>query len=243
MARRGQGLAIRAASGYEGAARQKAEPAVSNPDSFIQEVTEEVRRDRLYGYVRRYGWIAVLVVLLVVGGAAFNEWRKARAQAQAEAFGDAVLTALEADAGARAGALAAIEAEGARAAILTLLQAAEAQRAGDEAAALAAFASVENNNALPASYRQLAALKRVMLAGDTLPVDEREALLSGLAQPDMPFRPLAMEQIALLRIETGETGAALAILRDLLDEPEATQGLRNRARQLIVALGGDAPTG
>ena len=45
---------------------------MSNPDSFIREVTEEVRRDRLYGYVRRYGWIAALLVLLVVGGAAWN---------------------------------------------------------------------------------------------------------------------------------------------------------------------------
>ncbi|MBK5926405.1 hypothetical protein [Rhodobaculum claviforme] len=213
---------------------------MSNPDSFIQEVTEEVRRDRLYGYVRRYGWIAVLLVLLVVGGAAFNEWRKARAEAEAQAFGDAVLEALGTGTPeARRAALAGIDAAGARSGILALLQAAEAQRAGDREAALAAFAAVEADNALPQSYRQLAALKRVMLAGAELPNDERQAVLSGLAQPDMPFRPLAMEQLALLRIEAGETAAALEILRDILDEPEVTEDLRARVRQVMVALGGD----
>ena len=36
---------------------------MSETDSFIDEVNEEVRRDRLYGALRRYGWIAILAVL------------------------------------------------------------------------------------------------------------------------------------------------------------------------------------
>ena len=54
---------------------------VSDTDSFIDEVTEEVRRDRLFGLMKRYGWIAVVAVLLIVGGAAYNEISKARARA------------------------------------------------------------------------------------------------------------------------------------------------------------------
>ncbi|KKK62940.1 hypothetical protein LCGC14_2999320, partial [marine sediment metagenome] len=70
---------------------------MSNTDSFIDEVTEEVRRERLFGFLRRYGWIAVLAVVLIVGGAAYNEWRNASERAEAQAFGDALLAALEAD--------------------------------------------------------------------------------------------------------------------------------------------------
>ena len=41
---------------------------MSDTDSFIEEVTEEVRRDQLYKYVRKYGWIAIALVVGVVGG-------------------------------------------------------------------------------------------------------------------------------------------------------------------------------
>ena len=68
---------------------------MSETDSFIEEVTEEVRRDRLFGLMRRYGWIAVLAVLLIVGGAAYREYSRAAEQAAARALGDALLAALD----------------------------------------------------------------------------------------------------------------------------------------------------
>lgn len=213
---------------------------MSNPESFIEEVNEELRRDKLYALMRRYGWIAVLAVLLLVGGAAWNEWRKASERAQAEAFGDAVIAALDApDREARAAALAGLGASGGRAGVLQLLIAAEAMTADDRATALRALQAVVDDASLSSGYRQLATLKRVIIGGSDLPMDEREAALSGLAQPGLPFRPLALEQIALLRIEAGQTDAALAVLTGLLDEPDVTPGLRRRVTQLIVALGGE----
>ena len=56
---------------------------MSDTDSFIDEVNEEVRRDRFYFMLKRYGWIAVLAVILLVGGAAWNEYQKAQARAEA----------------------------------------------------------------------------------------------------------------------------------------------------------------
>ena len=38
---------------------------MSESDSFIQEVTEEVRRERLFRYLRRYGWIGVVAVVVI----------------------------------------------------------------------------------------------------------------------------------------------------------------------------------
>ena len=44
---------------------------MSETDSFIDEVTEEVRRDKLFALFRKYGWIGIAAVLLIVGGAAW----------------------------------------------------------------------------------------------------------------------------------------------------------------------------
>ena len=96
---------------------------MSNPESFIDEVTEEVRRDKLFGYIRRWGWIGIVAVLMLVGGAAYREYQLAAKQAESQAFGDAVLDALDQDdPAARATALAAVEAPGQRRALLGLLQ-------------------------------------------------------------------------------------------------------------------------
>ena len=68
---------------------------MSNTDNFIEEVSEEVRRDRLYGFFRKYAWVGILVVVTIVGGTAFLEFQKAKAKAKAEALGSAIIEALE----------------------------------------------------------------------------------------------------------------------------------------------------
>lgn len=216
---------------------------MSNPDSFIDEVTEELRRDKMMGYLRRYGWIAALGVVLLVGGAAWNEWRKASARASAEAFGDAVLAALENnDSSARVRALDSIATTGAQAGLVQLMRAGELLE-DDRAAALAAFQAAANDAALPEAYRQLAALKRVIAGGADLPLAERESVLAGLSQPGQPLRPLALEQTALLQLEQGNRERAIEILTDLLSQSDVSDALRRRVSQLVIALGGSLATG
>lgn len=214
---------------------------MSNPESFIDEVTEEVRRDKLFGYFRRFGWIGIVVVLLIVGGAAYREYQIAAKQAASEVFGDAVLTALDQDdPAARSAALAAVQAPDQRRALLGLLQSSDPET--DKAATLAALASVADDATLPASYRDLAVLRRVIVAGSDLPAADRRALLEPIAAPGRPYRTLALEQLALLSVESGDAPAAITALEALRQDQEATPGLRRRAEQVIVALGGKPAT-
>ncbi len=222
-------------------------PGVSNTDtdSFINEVTEEVRRDRLFALMRRYGWIAALAVVVLVGGAAWNEFRKAQATAQAQAFGDAILSALENELpDTRMSELAAIEAPqpGAQA-VLDMLMAAEAANNDDDADAVARLQAVANQTELPTVYRQIASYKALTRGADVLSVDERRTGLEALAQPGQPLNLLAKEQLALIDIETGQTSAALERLQAIAQDATATAGLRRRATQLIVALGGTPDEG
>ena len=215
---------------------------MSNPESFIDEVTEEVRRDRLFAAFRKYGWIGVVLVVLTVGGAAYSEWQKATQRAEAQAFGDAVLAALEAETPeARAAALTAVAATGERAGILQLLLASDP--AEDRAGALAALEKVAADEALPVAYRDLAVLRRVILAGAEMPAADRRAALDPIAAPGRPYRPLALEQMAYLLVEAGDSAAAITALQALSQDQEAPTGLRQRAAQMIVALGGTTAEG
>ena len=216
------------------------EAGVSNPDSFISEVTEEVRRDRLYAMFRKYGWIGVVIVLGVVGGAAYTEWTKARAAARAQSFGDALLDAV--DLGApedRAAAMAAIPADGGQIALKDLMLATDA--GSDKAAALAALDKLAADQSQPQVYRDLAVLRRVMLAGKDQPIAERRTALEAISVPGRAFRTLAAEQLAYLLIEDGKKDDAIAALSALLQDQEAPGGLRQRAGQMIIALGGTVP--
>ena len=215
---------------------------MSNPDSFIAEVTEEVRRDQLYQMFRRYGWIAVAVVLLVVGGAAWREYSKSQVIAAAEAKGDAILAALDApDDAARAVAVADLTIAGPAAGVAALLTAAEQQKAGDLAGAALTLSQVSADPQVDPLYRDLAQLKALMLQAETLDPDALKQGFGLLAAPGAPYRLLAQEQMALVDLRMGDTPAALTVLAAIAADAQVTSGLRDRVNGLIVALGGSLP--
>nr|WP_281502727.1 hypothetical protein [Aliiroseovarius sp. F47248L] len=187
----------------------------------------------MYALMRKYGWIAVLLVVILVGGAAYNEWRKASDRAAAQALGDAILAAEEqADPAERATALAALDVSGDASAVVAMLAAAEGEEGVDALRALA------DDPAIDSLYRDLAQLKLVSKAGADLEAAVRRERLEPLAIAGAPFRTLAEEQLALVDIDDGQTDAAIARLKALLVDDEASGALRRRASQLIVALGG-----
>lgn len=212
-------------------------------DSFIHEVSEAVRRDRLTATLRRYGWLIGSAVVLIVGGTAGHAWWKAHSEAAAEAEGDRLRAALaETDAATRDGMLGDIAASGAPAGVLAqLAEAGSKAQAGDSAGAAALLEAVAGDGAVGEIYRQLAALQRLMLLGSAMDVSERTATLAALTVEGAPFRPLALEQRALMHLDAGDKPAAVTDLQALLLEPAASEALKGRARQLIVAAGGSLP--
>ncbi len=212
-------------------------------DSFISEVSEAVRRDRLTATLSRYGWLVISAVVLIVGGAAVNEWMKVHNAAAAEAEGDKLRAALsETDAATREGMLGDIAGSGAPAAVLArLAEAGSKAQSGDTAGAAGLLEDIAGDGKVSEIYRSLASLERLMLLGPSMDASERTATLGLLAADGAPFRPLALEQRALMHLDAGDKAAAVDDLKTLLDEPSASEALRGRARQLIIAAGGSLP--
>ncbi len=208
---------------------------MSNTDSFIEEVTEEVQRDKLFAILKKWGWVAGLAVVLVVGGAAYNEWRKAQERDMAQAFGDQLLAGLDKDDGGAA--LAEIElGDPAQAAVAGHLAAAVALGSGDTEKGLAQLEALKNNGEVSAVYRDLAAFKAALALPVDMPSEEKIAAFEAVTGT---FRLLAQEQIAHVLASDGDVDGAVEILRTLVQAAGVPPGVQRRSAELIVALGRD----
>jgi hypothetical protein len=216
---------------------------MSDSDSFIEEVTEEVRKDQLYGYYKKYGWIAGAVVLLIVGGAAYSEWSKSRAEAEAQMRGDAIAAALNKGSAAdQVAALDSIETTATgTAALLGFQKAAILAEDGQTDAAVSALQSIADNLNLSPIYRDTARFKILILRGKDMDPADRMAALEALATPGNALRPLALEQIAVAQLDAGDTKAAIEQLTQLVSEPNLSEAMRQRAARLLFSLGGEIP--
>lgn len=216
---------------------------MSDTDSFIEEVTEKVRKDQLYGYLKKYGWIAGALVVLAVGGAAYLEWSKAKAAKLAQGRGDAITAALgKEDASSQVSALSALSTDAGTAAVVVEFQkAAVLANDGQTEAALAALNAISADETVLHIYREMAQLKALVLGGKDMDQAERMMSLQSLAVAGGAFRPLAMEQIAVAKLDAGDKAGAIEQLSMLLIETGITASLRQRAIQLLVSLGGEIP--
>ena len=201
-------------------------------DTFIYEVTEELRRDRLYGAMRRYGWIVVLVIVAVVGFTAWREYSAAQDRAAAQAWGDAILAA---EAENDPAAILAVDPRGsAGRQALTGLLAAGAQTDPDaRAQALQGVADAQPDSVLG----ELAQLKLVMAQGAQMDAAERDAILTRLSRAGAPFELLALEQKAVALIGAGRPEDAITLIRQIQDKDGLTEALRRRLSEMMIALG------
>lgn len=214
---------------------------MSDTDSFIDEVSEEIRREKLFKTFRKYGWIGVALVVLVVGGTGYREYSRAAEKTASETFGSSVLEALqENDPSARVAQLDTITAPNASGgAMIAMLQAAELASDNDGAGAAAKLEAAAVSGDLDQMYRDILNFKRLTVDESGIDAGERRMGFEQLATPGNPLRLLAEEQLALLDLTAGDSAAAVNRLSMILEDAELTQGLRQRAGQLMIALGQD----
>jgi hypothetical protein len=214
---------------------------VSDTDSFIDEVSEEIRREKLFKTFRKYGWIGVALVVLVVGGTGYREYSRAAEKTASETFGSSVLEALqENDPSARVAQLDTITAPNASGgAMIAMLQAAELESDKDGAGAAAKLEAAAVSGDLDQMYRDILNFKRLTVDESGIDAGERRMGFEQLATPGNPLRLLAEEQLVLLDLTAGDSAAAVNRLSMILEDAELTQGLRQRAGQLMIALGQD----
>lgn len=219
---------------------------MSNPDSFIQEVSEEVRRDRMFRLWKRYAPLVVALVVAIVGGTALMTWLDHRTAEAARGAGGLLIAAGEArDPGRRADALLALleTAEGGLAVVARLQAAVALAEEGDAEAAAAEFeraaaeATAEPALAALAAYR--AALLRAPSVGPTATI----AALDALTFPGNAMRLPALEARGIAHLTAGDGASARTDFETILADSEASEATRQRVREYLATLGASPAMG
>ena len=205
----------------------------------MQEVSEEVRKDRFYRILKKWGWVGIALIVALVGGASFNEWNKESKINSARNLGDRVLAAI---ASKDVIDLKEIEIKNVSQDIFIKNLMSVILFSDDKLdASKKALEEIGGIPGITKTYKDLNAFKLglLLLKSGNLTGEERFGVFEALVEPGSPFRSLAKEQQALILIEQGKIELAIKTLVEITDDSETTDTLRRRVTQLRISLGSD----
>lgn len=219
------------------------------PDSgetFLKEVDENLRRDRLQDFVKTYGrWLAVglVVFLAAVGGYIYWESReREKAADQSEQLHSAFNNIANGQQNAAERTLTGLEtADNDIVRVSAILaEAAIALDKNDRTKAAAKFKQVAADDDLPQAYRDLATIRLTALEFDSLKPEEVIARLEPMAKAGDPFFGSAGEMTGLALLKQNKRAEAGKMFAAVAADRQAPQTIRTRAAQIAGTLGVDA---
>lgn len=212
----------------------------------MREVDENLRRDRMQDFGKKYGALLIAaVVLLLAGIGGWLYWQN-RQQEQAAAQSEELMS-IYSDIGAgkteqatkRLQPLETSDNEVVRALAL-LTEAAVALEGNDRAAALSNYRALADDGDLPESYQDLGLIRATALEFDTLKPEEVVARLEPLTKPGNPWFGSAGELTAMAYLKQGQKDRAGRLFAAMAADPQVPETIRSRSVQIAGTLGVDA---
>jgi hypothetical protein len=214
-------------------------------ETFVREVDENLRRDQLRDFFKRYGnWLIAGVILFLALSGGFIWWKQhqversaAQVEQLAQAFkdigaGNTAQVPQQLDALSNSGSMGVgVTAKFARAAL--------AIQQGDTKSATATYRSIAQDSRVPDALRDAASIRQTALEFDQLNPADVIARLAPLAKPGEPWFGSAGEMTALAMIKQGRKQEAGQMLVAISKDKSVPDALRGRAGQLAASLGAD----
>ena len=208
---------------------------MSENESFIDEVTEEVRRDKLYLFLKKYGWIGGLAVLLIVLSSVIVEIQSTARIAEAEKNGDFLADILQKiEKGEEIDFDRSTEFFEEGSLVSLLIETMLAEKSFDYEGAKVAYTAILDNEKIPSSFKDFAKFKLLLLLKND--PQRAEQLLDELITPNNSFRILALEQKVFKNIRENKWQDAQTNLDLLKSDPSTTQAFQSRLGQIQKAI-------
>ena len=216
---------------------------MANPESFLEEVAEEVRRERLFKFFKKNGWIIAFVVVATLCVSIAYEWRKNSEISRAKSNGDLLTLALEKS---RKGNLEELldllsnnspylEPSSDLMAVTKLYYAEFLYNIdNDSSESMSVLKEIFSNESISTTLRQLAKIKYLLLfSGDN---KVKQDLIDELSSPDNHYRFLAQEHKVQTYLASGMSNEANRQIDILLNDLEVSEQQKRRLMDLKLAI-------
>jgi hypothetical protein len=185
--------------------------------------------------MRRYGWIAILVIVAIVLGSVFREVKTSKQLSNAQKLGDHLAQTLKLSITNDANALSeAIDLIDSKSLAGDFLKAKLAEEKFENSKAIDIYENILLQESTPGVFKDFVKFKLLMLLKNN---SERfDQILKELISPDNAFYLLALEQKIFHNINNKEWLEAITNLELLISDPGSSQALKTRALQLQKAI-------
>lgn len=213
-----------------------------NEDSFLREISEEIKEENYQKLWKKYGLYIVLFVALVltitVSFESIKAWRRSGFEKISTQYANAFALENEAkyDESIEAFKKIAEENDGIYASLAAMQVANiyfEQQKVQE---GLEELSSVINNKKTDAKVRELAVIKLISYRLDSASAEEIKSYLEPIANSNSAFNVVADEFLALMYIREKNNEEALKIYEKLASMPNAPKDVVARAQDMISVL-------
>ncbi len=216
-------------------------------EAFLREVDENLRRDQLETFAKRYGkWLIAALVLFLAAVGAWLYWQNKQQEktaAQTEQLGaiyDQIGTGKADTAAKRLQPLEKAHNDVVRA-VAMMAQAAVALQGNDRNTALEKYRAVASDSSMPQPYRDAALLRSTALEFDSMKPEDVIARLEPLTKPESAWFGSAGELTAMAYLKQGQKDKAGRLFATIAANAQVPDTIRNRAQQIAGTLGIDVP--
>jgi hypothetical protein len=215
-------------------------------DTFVREVDENLRRDRIRDFARDNAALLIgglILFLALCGGFIFwHEYRARKAEAQVEQLAQVYVSL---DAGNTRGApekLDNLSRSSSKAVRVSAMfgRAALASQQGDTKLALAKYREIAGDSSVPKPFRDLALIRQTTAEFDTMRPQDVITRLQPLAKPGEPWFGSAGEVTAIALIKQGRKDEAGRLFAAMARDKNVPGSIRSRSIQIASTLGVDA---
>ncbi len=215
---------------------------VDRNDSFLREVNDEIRRERLLRLWQSYGLYLVVALVFAFLGLAAYKWRESRNVVHEEQTGVRFESAMrlagegKTEDAIRAFSEIATDGPAGYRALARLRLANEQSKAGHTAQALAAYEALSMDSAVDEVLRDFAALRAAVLRLDQADWTEMKNRLTPIADEKRPWHVPARELLGLAAFKAGHTEEATKLFEQVLGDRASPAGVSRRAQEMLAVL-------